>query len=118
MSCLKIYAINRKRGSIRFFDMHINSLRQLLTSLDQKFSFFLYTSDMTSPEHSGDPCDVIFNQKRKKKLGILEKMLQSIVCHQIRKNPSIKNENLEGRATLLHLKILKNSFEKLSYSPG
>ena len=48
------------------FDMPIISLRQLVTALGQIFSFLLYTSHMTSPEHSGDPCDLIFGPKRKK----------------------------------------------------
>ena len=49
---------------------------------------------MTSPEHFVDLCEVIFLTKTKKQLGILEIMFRSIVCHQNRKNPSIKNENL------------------------
>ena len=48
------------------FDMPINSLQQLLMALGQIFSFFQYTSHMTLPEHSGDPCDFIFGQKHKK----------------------------------------------------
>ena len=41
--------------------MLINSLRQLLVALGQ--FFFPLLGHMTSPEHTGDPCDVIFGRK-------------------------------------------------------
>ena len=70
-SYLKICATNRKSESIQFFVVTFNSLRKLLTALVQIFSFFLYTGHKTSQQHSSDPCDVIYGQKRKKKCGIL-----------------------------------------------
>ena len=39
---------------------------------------------MTSQEHSGDSCNIIFGQN-KKKIGILEILFRSIVRHQNRK---------------------------------
>ena len=49
-----------------YFDMTINFVQQLVTALCQIFSYLVYTGNKTSPENSGDPCDVIFGQKRKK----------------------------------------------------
>ena len=65
------------------FGMPIKFLRELVTALGKIFSFSpLYTGHLTSSEHSCDPINVIFGQKRKK-LGILEIVSRSIVWHQI-----------------------------------
>ena len=58
--------------------MSFDSLRQVVTALDQIFSFFLYTGNMISQQHSGDSCDVIFGQKHKK-IEILQLMFRSSI---------------------------------------
>ena len=55
-------------GQYDSFDMPIISLRQLVMALGQIFSFFLYTGNMTSQQHSGDLCDAI-SVKNEKESG-------------------------------------------------